>query len=149
MLELIHEMTFTERIEGPLGPTARSRVCWQIAEAALTGPRIHARLAMPGTDWIRVSSDGLRRPDTRAQFVTDDGALVLMRYDCALIRGDDAFLDALRRGAETAFADQYMCMAPQFDVGGDGYEWLMESVFLARGRLAGPNQIEYAIHRVL
>jgi hypothetical protein len=149
MLDLRHEMTFRERIEGPLGPTAGSRVCWQIAEATLTGPRIRATLAMPGIDWIRVGSDGLRRPDQRTQFLTDDGALVLMYYDSALIRGDDAFLDALRRGAETAFEDQYMCMSPQFDAGGTGYEWLMESVFLARGRLAGPNQIEYAIHRVV
>lgn len=36
MIDLEYEMTFAERIEGPLGPTTGSpaRLCWKIAEAA-------------------------------------------------------------------------------------------------------------------
>jgi hypothetical protein len=77
MLELQYETTFTVRIDGPLGPTIGSpaRLCWKIAEASLAGPRIAATLAMPGTDWIRVEADGIRRQDQRTQFLTDDGAL--------------------------------------------------------------------------
>jgi hypothetical protein len=58
-------------------------------------------------------------------------------------------LDALAHGRETAFADQYMCMAPRFEVSGDGYGWLTRSLFVARGRLTGPRRIEYSIHRVM
>lgn len=151
MIELEYEMTFAERIEGPLGPTtgSPSRVCWKIAEATLAGLRIRAELAMPGTDWIRVEGNGIRRQDQRTQFLTDDGALVLMRYDTALIRGDDEFVRALESGRETGFADQYICMAPQFDVGSDSYAWLTQSLFIARGRLAGPKRIEYELYRVV
>jgi hypothetical protein len=48
MIDLEYEMTFTERIEGALGPTTGSpaRLCWKIAEATLAGPRITASLAM-------------------------------------------------------------------------------------------------------
>ena len=150
MIELEYEMTFAERIEGPLGPTigSPSRVCWKIAEATLAGPRIKADLAMPGTDWLRVESNGIRRQDQRTQFLTDDGALVLMRYDTALIRGDDEFALALESGRETGFADQYIRMAPQFDVGSDAYAWLTQNLFVARGRLAGPKRIEYEVYRV-
>jgi hypothetical protein len=150
MIKLDYEMTFRERIEGPLGPTVGSppRVVWQIAEASLTGPRISATLAMPGTDWIRLGSDGIRRQDKRAQFVAADGALILLRYDTGLIRGDDKFLDALENGEETGFGDQYMFMVPQFEVASDRYDWLTRSIFLAQGRLVGPKQIEYAVHRV-
>ena len=150
MFELEYEMTFRERIEGPLGPTAGSpsRLVWKIAEASLDGPRIHATLAMAGTDWIRLGSDGVRRQDQRAQFVTDDGAVILLRYDTGLIRGDAAFLDALQRGAETRPDDQYMFMVPQFEVGSERYDWLTRSLFIAQGRLAGPKQIEYRVHRV-
>ena len=150
MIDLAYEMTFTEWIEGPLGPTTGSpaRLCWQVAEACLAGPRVRARLAMPGTDWIRVDDDGLRRQDQRAQFVTADGTLILMRYDAAVIRGDERFTRALAGGQETTFADQYMCMAPQFDVSHASYGWLTQSLFLGRGRLAGPNRIEYQIYRV-
>jgi hypothetical protein len=149
-MQLEHEMTFRERLEGPLGPTVGSpaRLAWQIAEASLTGPRISATLAMAGTDWIRLGSDGIRRQDQRAQFMTDDGALILLRYETGLIRGDKKFLDALENGEETGFGDQYMFMVPQFEVASDRYDWLTQSLFLAQGRLAGPRQIEYAVHRV-
>ncbi len=149
MLELKHEMTFAERIEGPLGPTVGTpaRLCWKIAEATLAGPRITASLAMPGTDWIRLDSHGIRRQDQRTQFLTEDGTLILMRYDVALIRGDEGFSRALAAGAETGFGDQYMYMVPQFEVG-DAYAWLTQSLFIARGRLAGPKRIEYEVYRV-
>jgi Protein of unknown function (DUF3237) len=77
MIDLEYEITFAERIEGPLGPTTGSpaRLCWKIAEATLAGPRITTSLAMPGTDWIRVDSNGIRRQDQRTQFLTDDGTL--------------------------------------------------------------------------
>jgi hypothetical protein len=150
MMQLEYEMTFRERIEGPLGPTvaAPARLVWQIAEASLTGPRINATLAMPGTDWIRLGRDGIRRQDQRAQFMTDDGVLILLRYDTGLIRGDSKFLDALQNGEETSFGDQYMFMVPEFEVASDRYDWLTQSIFLAQGRLVGPKQIEYALHRV-
>ena len=58
MIDLEYEMTFRERIEGPLGPTTGSpaRLCWKIAEATLAGSRITASLAMPGIDWIGLTA---------------------------------------------------------------------------------------------
>jgi uncharacterized protein DUF3237 len=151
MIDLKYEMTFTERIEGPLGPTIGTppRLCWQVAEAALSGPRITASLATPGCDWIRLEPDGTRRQDQRTQFLTDDGTLILMRYDAAVIRGDEEFTQALAAGRETAFTDQYMYMSPQFEVGSDSYQWLTASLFIGRGRLAGPKQIEYELYRAV
>ena len=150
MIDLEYEMTFVERIEGPLGPTTGSpaRLCWQVAEATLTGPRITASLAMPGIDWIRIDSHGIRRQDQRTQFLTGDGTLILMRYDAALIRGDEAFTRAPASGRETTFAEQYMRMTPQFDVSDDTYDWLTQSLFIGRGRLAGPHRVEYELYRV-
>ena len=152
MIELDYEMTYEETIEGPLGPTTGSpmgeRLCWQISAATLDGPRIHAGLAMAGTDWIRIGPDGIRRPDLRAQLRTDDGEPILFRYDVALIRSSPRFQAALAAGEPTEFADQYMRMAPQFEVGAGRYTWLAESLFLGRGRLAGPRTIKYEIYRV-
>ena len=53
---------------------------------------------MPGTDWIALGSDGIRRQDLRAQLTTDDGELILFRYDLALIRSSDRFAQGGRRG---------------------------------------------------
>jgi hypothetical protein len=35
-----------------------------------------------------------------------------------------------------------------FDTGAAKYAWLTESVFIAEGRIAGKNEIEYQIYRV-
>jgi hypothetical protein len=152
VIALEYAMTYAETIDGPLGPTTGSplgeRVCWQVTAATLRGPRIDASLAMPGTDWIRVGPDGIRRQDLRAQLVTDDGELVLFRYDLALIRSTDRFLAALESGEATAFGDQYMRIAPQFEVGAGRYAWLGESLFVGRGRLTGPRAIECELYRV-
>ncbi len=151
MIELVYEMTFAERIEGPLGPTTGypSRLCWKITEATLAGPRISASLAMPGTDWIRIEGNGIRRQDQRTQFLADDGTLILMRYDAGLIRGDASFSRALDSGRRTGFADQYMYMTPLFEVSSDRYAWLTQSLFIARGRLAGPRRIDYELYRAV
>jgi hypothetical protein len=153
MIGLEYEMTFTETIEGPLGPTTGSplgeRLCWQVAAATLQGPRIEAALAMPGADWIRVGDDGIRRQDMRAQFLTDDGELILFRYDVGVIRGGERFLAALAAAEATGFEDQYIRIAPQFEVGGQRYAWLRENLFLGRGRLTGSKAIAYEIYRVL
>ncbi len=153
MIELEYEMTYAEAIEGPLGPTRGSplgeRLCWQVTSATLRGRRIDATLAMPGTDWIRLGPDGIRRQDLRAQLLTDDGEVVLFRYDLALIRSSARFLSALASGEATDFDDQYMRIAPQFEVGAGRYAWLTESLFLGRGRLTGPKAIEYELYRVI
>ena len=106
MIALEYEMTYTETIEGPLGPTAGSplgdRVCWEVTTATLSGARINANMVGTGTDWIRLGIDGIRRPDLRAQLVTDDGELILLRYDLAVIRSSDRFLAALAAGCKRA-----------------------------------------------
>ncbi len=153
MIQLEYEMTYAETIEGPLGPTTGSplgeRLCWQVTTATLRGQRINARSTMPGTDWIRIGADGIRRQDLRAQLVADDGELILFRYDLGLIRSSERFLAALAAGEATEFDDQYMRIAPQFEVAAGSYSWLAENLFLGRGRLIGQNAIEYELYRVL
>jgi hypothetical protein len=98
---------------------------------------------------MHVGSDGVRRPDLRAQLTTDDGTTVLMRYDVGVIRSSERFLAALSGGDATAFEDQYMRIAPVFEVGSGRYDWLREQLFVGRGRLVGPHAIEYEIYRVV
>jgi hypothetical protein len=152
MIELEYEMTYEETIAGPMGSTRGSplgeRLCWTVETARLHGPRIEAVLAMPGVDLMRVGADGIRRPDLHAQLLTEDGELILFRYDLGVIRSTERFLAALAAGEATEFDDQYMRMAPQFEVGADRYAWLRESLFIGRGRLAGPRQIIYELYRV-
>lgn len=151
-MKLIPEMIYRETIEGPLGPTTGSpfgeRLCWQVPSATICGRDIDLKLAMPGADWIRLGTDGVRRPDQRLVFTTEGGSIVLLRYDVAVIRETPTFLDALRAGRETGFTDQYIRMAPQFETGDPDLGWLTDTLWIGEGRLAGARQIEYRIHRV-
>jgi hypothetical protein len=76
-MNLTPEFTYRVKTEGPLPETKGSprgdRQYWIVAEAQLEGPRINAKLAAPGSDWMNVSSDGFWRPDVRLPFITDDG----------------------------------------------------------------------------
>jgi Protein of unknown function (DUF3237) len=39
-------------------------------------------------------------------------------------------------------------MTPQFDVSDNTYDWLTPTLFIGRGRFAGPKRVEYELYRV-
>ena len=151
MIGLQPEMTYRVTTTLPLEPTAGSPTgptqYWQVSEASLTGDRINAKLAATGVDWMVMSDDGFWRPDVRAQFLTDDGAVILMHYT-GLVQQTDAFKRAAGSNQPTNWEDQYMRLSIRFDTGVEKYHWLNQNLFVAAGRLLGTGRIEYAVHRV-
>jgi hypothetical protein len=151
MIKLEHEMDFVLNVSGPVSATAGSplgeRIYWEMTDGLLSGPRISARMAMPGGDWSRVGSDGFWRPDVRLQLRSHDDALILLQY-FGLVQQTEKFKRASEIGLPTQFPDQYMRMLFRFDTGAEKYLWLNQHLFLAEGRLGGPKQIEYSVYRV-
>jgi hypothetical protein len=151
MPSLEFEMIYRLKVRGPLPSTQGSprgeRVYWEMAEATLEGKRIKARSAMPGIDWFAPGADGFGRPDVRLQFIADDKAVVLLHYT-GLVEMNALFAKAAEGGAETRFEDHYMRMAMSFDTGAPKYAWLNQHLFVAEGRLSGPQQLEYRVYRV-
>jgi hypothetical protein len=150
-LDLEFAMTYVVRTSHPLDPTTGSpwgaRQYWQVSEAMLDGPRIKARLAATGTDWMGVGDDGFWRPDVRAPFVTDDGAVVLMAYT-GLVQQTSRFAKAAEADEPTGWSDQYMRLSIRFETAAPQHSWLNTSLFVARGRLLGTGHIEYQVYRV-
>ncbi len=150
-MQLIPEMTYRVRTTDPLDPTQGAPggtvQYWRVSEAELTGDRINARLAAPGMDWMAMSADGYWRPDVRAAFRTDDGAVVLMHYT-GLVEQTEAFKAAATTDRPTGWDDQYMRLALRFETGDPRYAWLTTALFVARGRLIGTGRIEYEVCRV-
>ena len=103
---------------------------------------------MPGGDWNVLGTDRFGRPDVRVQLVTNDGALILLRY-AGLVERSDAFVKAAKENRATDWSDQYMRMWMHFDTGAPAYSWLNESLFVAEGRIHGTNEVEYAVYQVL
>jgi hypothetical protein len=152
MLQLQRAMTYSLEVAGPLEASDASganprRQYWQMSKATLDGPGIKARSAMPGIDWFTPYPDGYGRPHVRLPFTTDDGALLLLEYN-GIVQASKAFMDAVKADRPTAWEDQYMRMALVFDTASPRYAWLMQSLFIARGRLLGAHAIEYDVYRV-
>ena len=151
MIGLEQEMIYSVKTTSPLEPTTGSPRAviqyWQVSEAQLAGKRIRAELAATGIDWMRVGADGFWRPDVRAQFITDDGAVVLMHY-AGLVEQTERFKAAAESNRPTEWDEQYMRLSITFDTGDARYSWLNSSLFVAAGRLLGTGRIEYAVYRV-
>ena len=83
----------------------------------------------------------------RAQFITDDGAVVLMQYT-GLVQQTGQFKAAAEADRSTGWDEQYMRLSITFDTGDANYSWLNKSLFVAAGRLLGTGRIEYAVYRL-
>jgi hypothetical protein len=152
MIELEPVMTYRLEVSGPLQPRDAEesnprRQWWQMTRATLDGPSIHAASAMPGIDWFTPYPDGYGRPHVRLPFHTDDGAVVLLEYH-GIVHATEAFMRAVERDRPTQWDDQYMRMALFFDTAAARYAWLVQNLFIARGRLIGAKSIEYDVYRV-
>jgi hypothetical protein len=151
MIAVEHVLTYRFSTRGPLGPTEGSprgpRQYWEMTTGTLTGNDLHAEIAMPGGDWMTMSSDGFWRPDVRVQLQTDDGALILMHYT-GLVEQTDRFTQAASSDQPTGWDDQYMRFAVSFDTGAQRYRWLNQSLFIARGHILGTTELEYEVYRV-
>jgi hypothetical protein len=150
-MELVDAFIYRVKTTGPLkttkGSPAGERNYWIVTEAELDGLNIKAKLAAPGSDWMWVSDDGFWRPDVRAPFTTHDGETILMHYT-GLVEQSETFKKAAETNQPTAWNDQYMRLMIRFDTGAEKYRWLNRSLFIAKGRLLGTGQIEYAVSRV-
>jgi hypothetical protein len=152
MIELEPAMIYRLDVAGPAEPADGSatnprRLFWQMTRGTLEGRNIRATTVMPGIDWFTPYPNGYGRPHVRLTFRTDDGALVLLEYQ-GIVHASEAFTRAVDLDTSTQWGDQYMRMALTFDTSAGRYAWLMESLFLARGRLLGAKAIEYDVYRV-
>ena len=152
MIGLQHEMTYRLRVRGPMTPTRgsprgeRQTGKWRKERSPATGSTRAS--PCPVGDWYSPGADGFGRPDVRVQLVTDDDAVILLHYT-GLVEVTEAFAKAAEAGKPTRFEDQYMRMAMTFDTGAEQYAWLNQRLYLAEGRLAGKDEIEYGVYCVV
>jgi Protein of unknown function (DUF3237) len=124
MIGLAPEMSYRVQTTQPSAPTLGSPYgaiqYWQVTEASLEGERISAKLHATGQDWMEMSPDRYWRPNVRLQFVTSDGAIVLMRYT-GLVQQSDKFREAAEADHPTEWDDQYMRLSIHFVTGAPRY----------------------------
>jgi uncharacterized protein DUF3237 len=129
---------------GPLGV----RMVFEVIDGTLAGPRINAKVLPAGADWVLIGPDGWARMDVRAQFETDDGAVIYAQYH-GLIEMTDASVRAIGEGTPSDYTDHYFRVTPRLETGAEGYQWVNQALFVGTGRFTEGLGLEYQIFRVV
>lgn len=132
------------RIVGP-GPYG-TRVVFSVTGGWAEGARIRGKVVGAGGDWMLVGPDGYGRLDVRGQLETDDGATIYFSYGGLLERNAKVQAASASRG-QTGYDDQYFRITPRLETGDARYAWVNQTLFVARGRLAG-GAVEYEVFRL-
>lgn len=84
----------------------------------------------------------------RAQFNTDDGAVIYMSYQ-GLVEVTEAAAAALTGGdSSTNFGDHYFVTTPRLECGDARYGWVNQTIFVGQGRITPGPVIEFQVFRV-
>ena len=100
-----------------------------------------------GNDWQSVRTDSCIKLDVRLVLRTNDGALIVMTYQC-LRAGPPTLIEKLDRGEEVDPATHYFRMSPMFETSAPKYDWMNRIIAIGTGyrRANGPI---YSIFEVL
>jgi hypothetical protein len=149
-MELAYEFTFTAVLneavpigDGPFG----SRRIREVLSGEVTGDRIRGTVGTGGADWVLVGSDGYGRLDVRLTLHTHDGAHIYVQY-FGVIEYTEAAHAANAGERSSDWDDHYFRTSLRLETGDPRYEWVNQTLFVARGRLHPGPVVEYQVFRV-
>ena len=148
-MHLVHEFTFSARLEPPLpvgsGPIG-TRMYYEVTGGEIIGDRLRGTV-LGGGEWALIGPDGFIRVDVRLQAQTHDGAYLYMQYG-GLLELNDAVRGALASGAGTGYGEQYFFTNPHLETGDERYAWVNTTFFVGEGRILPGLGVEYRVWRV-
>ncbi|CAM2961727.1 uncharacterized protein DUF3237 [Williamsia muralis] len=151
-MRLEPEFTYTAELAAPqvVGPGPYGlRQVLAVTGGTVSGERISGKAAPGGGDWLLAGEDGFGRLDVRAQFFTDDGAVIYMNY-LGLVEVTEAAAGALSGGdTGTDFGDHYFVTTPRLECGDPKYTWVNQSIFVGQGRIQPGPVVEFQVFRVV
>lgn len=150
-MKLVPEFSYTAELAAPLivgsGPYGLRHVL-PVKAGTVKGDRLRGTATIGGGDWLLVGDDGFGRLDVRAQFITDDDAVIYMSY-LGLVEITPAAADALSGGGwGTEFGDHYFVTTPRLECGAPKYEWVNQTIFVGQGRIISGPAVEFQVSRV-
>jgi hypothetical protein len=116
------QLTVSEILAVGATPTADRRV-GLVTGGQFWGERLSGEVLGGGSDWQSLRPDGSTLLDVRLHLRTDDGALILMRYQ-GLRHGPAEAMRRIAAGEVVDPADYYFRINPMFETASETYGWL-------------------------
>lgn len=146
--EFSYRATLKAPVEIGAGPYG-TRAFFEVIAGTFEGERLKGTVLSGGGDWILIGADGFGRLDVRAQFATNDGAKLYLRYEGLLEMNAATTAAVSGTSGQTGFGDHYFRTCPRFETGDPRYAWLNRTLFVAEGHfLPGPT-VEYKVYRLV
>ncbi len=102
---------------------AASRRVGLVAGGRFEGERLSGQVLPGGSDWQHLRADGALALDVRLHLQTDEGELIIMRYQ-GLRHGPADMLARIDRGEAVDPGNYYFRIAPQFETASERLGWL-------------------------
>src|SRR6476620_4023982 len=118
-----------------------------ITGGSFEGPTIKGTVIPGGYDFQLLRNDNVMEIDARYVMQTHDGALITI-VNRGLRHADKEVMQQLASGIEVSPSMYYFRSVPQFETGGEKYEWLNRSVFVASG-IRKPAEVIISVFKIL
>jgi len=110
------------------------------------GPNMQGVILPGGADWQIVTKDGIAYLDARYTLQTEDSVLIYISNTGIRVASEEV-LKKLSNGEQVDPNAYYFRTIPVFETSVGKYDWLMKSIFIAKG-IRNPNNVIIEVWRV-
>ncbi|CAN5710737.1 DUF3237 domain-containing protein [soil metagenome] len=146
-LEFICELTVSIGKAQQVGETGTgTRRIIPILGGTFKGSQMQGAILPGGADWQLVTKDGIAYVDARYTLQTEDSTLIYISNKGIRVASEEV-LKKISNGEVVDPDAYYFRTVPVFETTKGRYEWLMKSVFIAKG-IRNPNNVIIQVWRV-
>jgi Protein of unknown function (DUF3237) len=146
-LEFVCELAVSIGKAQMIGETSTgTRRIIPILGGTFKGPNMQGVILPGGADWQIVTKDGIAYLDARYTLQTDDSVLIYISNTGIRVASEEV-LKKLSNGEQVDPDAYYFRTIPVFETTKGKYDWLMKSVFIAKG-IRNPDNVIIQVWRV-
>jgi hypothetical protein len=147
-LEFVCEITVNVAKPQEIGDTGTgTRKIIPLLGGVFEGPKLRGTILPGGSDWQFIKKNGVAEVDARYSLQTDDGVLIYLSNKGIRVASEE-ILERLANGEKVDLDEYYFRTIPEFETAQGKYDWLMQSLFVAKG-IRNPDNVIIEVWRIL